>query len=231
MLDNLIHFDQQLFLFLNGSESVYLDNVFLAITSTRTWIPLAAVLLYVLFRNQNWRQALIFIVCFALVILIADRFSSGVCKPLFHRFRPSHEPMLEGLVDLVNNKRGGTYGFFSSHAANMFGVVTFVGSIIRSRRLTACLLLMAILSSYSRIYLGFHYPGDILVGVLWGVVTGLCCYRLYNYLCARFIPSDQPTTHLEGTTATGFRLADINLLVATFILTILAILVAAAIPM
>lgn len=225
-MDELIHFDQQLFLMLNGSESTFLDNIFLAVTATRTWIPLGAMLLFVLFRNTLWRQALLFAACFALVIFIADRFSSGVCKPYFHRFRPSHEPVLEGLVDLVNNKRGGRYGFFSSHAANMFGVITFVCRYIRHRLFMFSMLTMALLSCYSRIYLGFHYPGDILVGAIFGIATGLACYALFCVLCRRFLPATGSST--PYVTANSFRSTDMNILVATFWLTMVVVVVSAA---
>ncbi len=196
-MDELIHYDQQLLLALNGSESTFLDQVFLMITKTGTWIPLLLVLLYVLLKNRSWREVLLFVVCLALVILIADRFSSGLCKPLFHRFRPSHEPVLEGLVDLVNDRRGGLYGFISSHAANTFGACTFIAMYLRRRSVTLTLILWACLSSYSRIYLGLHYPGDILAGALFGVFTGLLMYRVMSWASARWLASlrsEQPIT-------------------------------------
>ena len=110
-MEELIRIDQQLLLTLNGSDSVFLDHFFTMVTKTGTWIPLLLILLYVLLKNRPWREVLFFVVALALVILVADRFSSGLCKPLFERFRPSHEPALEGLVDLVDDRRGGLYGF------------------------------------------------------------------------------------------------------------------------
>ena len=185
MLDQLIHIDQQLLLALNGSDCTWLDNVMLSITGTITWIPLILVMLYVLLKNRPWREVLLFVVCLALVILITDRFSSGFCKPFFHRFRPSHEPALVGLVDLVGNHRGGLYGFISSHAANTFGAFAFIALYFRRRAVTWTVLLWACLSSYSRIYLGLHYPGDILFGALWGLLTGTVFYYLFQSLSRR----------------------------------------------
>lgn len=183
------HLDQQILLLLNGSQSTFLDNCFLLITRTSTWIPLFLVLLFIVFRalakfqvsrSQAWVLGILFIIACALVIVICDQTASTICKPLFSRPRPSHEPALLGLVDLVNGRRGGAYGFFSSHAANTFGLATFVALTLRNRIISFTLYIWAILSSYSRIYLGLHYPGDILVGLLFGVVVGFIIYLLFD---------------------------------------------------
>ena len=200
MPSSLLYTDQHLLLALNGSDSTWLDNVMLTITSTTTWIPLILVLLYVLFKNRHWREVLLFIVCLALVILITDRFSSGFCKPFFHRLRPSHEPALEGLVDLVGDRRGGLYGFISSHAANTFGAWMFISLYFRRRSVTWTVLLWACLSSYSRIYLGLHYPGDIFCGALWGVFTGGIVYLLLIFLHRHFFSSSS----IPPSVAAGF---------------------------
>ena len=159
----------------------------LSITSTTTWIPLILVLLYVLFKNRHWREVLLFIACLALIILITDRFSSGFCKPFFHRLRPSHEPALEGLVDLVNDRRGGLYGFISSHAANTFGAWAFIALYFRRHSVTWTVFFWAALCSYSRIYLGLHYPGDILCGALFGLCIGVLVYLLFSFLHRRLL--------------------------------------------
>ena len=228
-MDELIRYDQQLLLTLNGSDSTYLDNFFMLVTRTGTWIPLALVLLYVLLWNRPWREVLLFLLCFALVILIADRFSSGFCKPFFHRLRPSHEPLLEGLVDLVEGRRGGLYGFISSHAANTFGVWAFISLYFRRFSITAPFFLWASLLSYSRIYLGLHYPGDILAGALFGILVGVLSYLLLLWMCARWscplLPDwpEAPTLIGYYSNPRGIEPFDVRLLCGTFFLTLLVI--------
>ena len=195
-MNDLIRLDQQLLLAMNGSDSAWLDQVMLYVTRTSTWIPLMVVLLIVLLRNRSWREVLLFVVFLSLVILLCDQFASTLCKPLFQRFRPSHEPALEQLVDLVGDRRGGLYGFISSHAANTFGAFAFISLYLRRTAVTTlqvlpavvAVLLWACLSSYSRIYLGLHYPGDILCGALAGLLIGYLLFRLLTVV-ARWLSS------------------------------------------
>ena len=209
----MIELDQQLLLLLNGCGNPVLDQIMWTVTKTATWLPMAAALIYVVWRNNSWREVLMIVLGVALVILLADRVSSGVCKPLFHRFRPSHEPALEGMVQLVHDYRGGMYGFISSHAANTFGVATFISLIVRLRRMTLTVISWACLSSYSRIYLGVHYPGDILAGALWGILVGYGCYRLFVLASERL-----QLQHLRH-----YRTTDINLFATLFCATVIII--------
>lgn len=223
-MDELIRFDQQLLLALNGSDSVWLDQVMLYVTRTTTWIPLFVALLVVLLRLRLWREVLMVVVCLALVILLCDQFASSLCKPLFERYRPSHEPQLLGLVDLVGGRRGGLYGFISSHAANTFGVFMFTTLYLRRTLTSRWLLILssvtvflwACLSSYSRIYLGLHYPGDIFFGILAGLFFGWFIYRLFTS-ASRFLY--QPRT----LPVLGLRELSPLLLPITFLLTLLSI--------
>lgn len=214
----LIHYDQQLLLKLNGSDSLFWDGFMMTVTRTGTWIPLALVLFYVLIKNNNMRNVLFIVLMIALSITLADQFASTFCKPYFKRFRPSNDPLLMGQVDLVNNYRGGLYGFISSHAANTFAVFVYVSLLIRNRMLTVTLFLWAALCSYSRIYLGVHYPGDILAGALTGISVGALlayCTRLFqrrsgdtrSYISSQYTP-------------TGYLQGDVHLLLLIFYLTL-----------
>ncbi len=181
-IQQLIAYDKEILLALNGSESLFWDNFMRIFTGTIIWIPLAVVLLYVIIRNYSWKETLLIVGMLGLAILLADRISSGFFKPYFQRFRPTQDPEIMYLVDIVNGYRGGRFGFISSHAANSFGIVTFIALLLKKRNLTFALLIWALLNCYSRIYLGVHYLGDILCGILCGVLCGLLVYLLYRYL-------------------------------------------------
>lgn len=184
-MDHLLELDRDVFLFLNRLNTPWLDSVMPWITRTESWIPLYLVLLYLVireFRKDSWA----ILVGIALTIVIADQVTSNLMKPFFERLRPSHDPTLEGLVHIVNGYRGGLYGFASGHAANTFGVTTFLVSVLSRYRWMSWLFLWAGLMTYSRIYLGVHYPGDILVGAIVGITGALLSLRLTRYLLERF---------------------------------------------
>ena len=172
MLESLVHLDQQLLLLLNGSDSVYWDGFWVSITRVATWIFFYLFLLLVLLRSYDYRRVGLIVLMVGVAILLADQGASGICKPLVQRFRPSHEPALAGLVDLVDGRRGGLYGFFSSHAANTASVAVFVSLLARRRVCYAVLATWVLLNCWTRVYLGVHYVGDLLCGLLCGVLVG-----------------------------------------------------------
>lgn len=178
--------DQQLFLFLNGLHADWLDSVMVAVTEMWPWIPLYALLLYMVFKQYGKRGWWV-LLAVALVILCTDQLSAHVCKPLFHRLRPCFNPELEGLVHLPKGLPGGKYGFVSSHAANTFGVAAFLTPVLRKqwRWIGWVLYVWAFISSYSRIYVGVHYPGDILAGATLGILIGLIIWKLLCVILKR----------------------------------------------
>ena len=222
-IQQLIGFDQELLLKLNGSNSLFWDGFMWLSTNMLTWIPFAVVLLYVIFKNNKIKEALIIIALLGVVIALADQISSGICKPLFARFRPTQDPELMYQIDIVNGYRGGIYGFISSHAANTFGVAVFLTIIFKSGSLAIILFIWAILNAFSRIYLGVHYPGDILFGTLVGVGAGILIYIIYRKLQNTLLK--QANFISNQYTSSGYLISDIRLIKTVFYLTLFYVIV------
>jgi len=179
-MEEIIHFDKQLLLMVNGSDSVFLDYIVLTLTNAKTWIPLYLGMFYVVWRNNRTaREIGLILGAAALCYLLAGAVDDGIVKPLVARWRPTHDPEIGHLVDVVNGYRGGNYGFFSAHAANTFCIAMFFSLLFRNRLFTCFIVGWSLINCWTRLYLGVHYPGDITVGLLWGGAVGYCVYRLY----------------------------------------------------
>jgi undecaprenyl-diphosphatase len=178
MIDWLIELDQKMFLALNGAGHPHLDSLMLFLSAKLVWIPLYLLLIFGLYKHFGmdfWKPFLLVI----LAVACADLLTSWLMKPYFARLRPCREPMLDGLVTLVGSC-GGKFGFASSHAANTFALAVFFLGHLRNKW-TWYLLGWAVLVSYSRIYLGVHYPGDVLTGALIGGVFGWVASRFSRW--------------------------------------------------
>ena len=180
MLEQFLEYDKWLLLQINGSNSTFWDQFMWIYTGRLIWLPLALSLCYVYCRKCLLEAILILLVS-AIVATLTDQISTSFFKPFFARFRPTQDPELLGLIDIVNNYRGGKYGFISSHAANAVGMLTFTSLVFRRKIYTISMVIWALLNCYTRIYLGVHYPGDILGGSFLGLVVGIIGYQLYTF--------------------------------------------------
>ena len=178
--------DSDLFLFLNGLHTDWLDKVMIAITQMWGWAPLYLLLIYWTVKQYGKRCWWIFLTI-GIVVLCSDQLSAHVCKPLFQRLRPCYNPDFQDLIYLPKGMAGGRYGFVSSHAANTFAVAAFLTAALHKnyKWIGIVLYLWAFISSYSRIYLGFHYPGDILCGALLGILIGLILWKVFQLIVVR----------------------------------------------
>jgi undecaprenyl-diphosphatase len=184
-LNSLISNDQELFLWLNGLHAPWADTLMFWITYKVTWIPMYAVLVMITARATG-RQSIAILVTVIAAVVLADQVTSGLMKPYFARFRPCHEPLLAGLVHEVGNC-GGSFGFASSHASTSFALATVWFVLLKNKvKHMWLLLLWPCLYSYSRVYVGVHYPGDIMVGAMVGVTAGLICIRLHNTFIEKY---------------------------------------------
>jgi len=146
-------------------------------SETMVWIPAYLIFLIILIRNKK-EQSILLILAFALLIVFTDQIASGVFKPLIGRLRPTHDSELANLVHVVKSYRGGLHGFFSSHAANVFAFAGLSLLLVRNWAYSLTILLWASLISYSRVYLGVHFPLDILSGAVFGFLSSIGFYYL-----------------------------------------------------
>ena len=171
--------DQQLLLFLNSIHSPFFDQVMHAISGKLIWVPLY--LAIVIYLGVKYKRKFLIILLFIIVAATLTDQISVIIKNAVHRLRPCHEPALDGLVHLFKGQCGGLYSFVSSHAANSFDVALLSLLFIKKRWFSISILLWASVVCYSRIYLGVHYPGDVICGAIQGALIGWSIYSLYIF--------------------------------------------------
>ena len=166
----MVELDQKIFLFLNSFHSPFFDEVMWILSLKAVWIPLYLAIIWMVFRRYG-KRVWIPLILVPVLVLIDDR-GSSIIKNLIARPRPCHEPALAGMVYTVKGYCGGMFGFVSGHAANSFGIATYTALLLRQRWYSWSIFIWAVLVSYSRIYLGVHYPGDIIGGAILGLLAG-----------------------------------------------------------
>lgn len=187
MLETLKSLDTDLFLFLNGMHNDLLDVVMSWISNEFVWTPFYAFLLFLVYKKYS-KQTLLVILLAPVLITLSDQLSVHLFKNVFLRYRPCHNLNLQNLVHIVNGHCGGQYGFVSSHASNTFALAVFLIIVLNKtyKHFGWLILLWAAIVSYSRIYLGVHYPADVFCGAVFGALLGFLLGKLFFILQKRF---------------------------------------------
>lgn len=174
LLAQIIELDKALLLGINHfSGRVWLDQAMLLLSAKWVWIPLYAFVFWRLYSQLSTSQLLYAVIAFVALLVITDQGSVQFFKEVFHRYRPCHNPSLKDEIELISGKCGGTYGFVSSHASNVFGFSYLTFSILKTNtKWWGLVFVWAFLVSVSRIYLSVHYPSDVLCGAIYGLTVG-----------------------------------------------------------
>lgn len=190
ILQELTDIDTALLLAINGLHNNFWDDFMAAYSGKLIWIPFYATIFYIICRNFSWKTTLMCVVAIALTITFADQICSSLIRPCVERMRPSNlmNPISE-YIHIVDGHRGGRYGFPSCHAANTFGLAFFISFLFRKPGLTAYMMGWALITCYSRMYLGVHYPGDLIAGAAVGCIGATLMYRLFAWASGYKRPS------------------------------------------
>lgn len=218
--------DFQVLQWFNGSNNVILDQLAVVLTSGVTWIPLYVVLFIVVMRNNETMSQIALVVGSAfLCILFADGFADGIIKPLAERWRPSNDPLVKYSVQVVDNLRMKDYSFCSAHAANTMSLAVFFTLLIRSRMITITMVTWSLVNCWTRLYLGVHYPLDVLTGIVLGGVVGFLVYLFYHRMYRRISPEIKYISNQY--TSTGYDHDDIDMIMTVLMVVLVYVVIRA----
>lgn len=211
--------DMQVLSLFNGSDNIMLDQMVQILTSGLTWIPLYVMLFFVVMRNNETMGQIALVVGSAIFcVLFADGLVDGIIKQLAERWRPSNDPTFKYMVQVVDDIRLKGYSFCSAHAANTMSLAVFFSLLIRSKMLTITLVIWSLINCWTRLYLGVHYPSDILCGMIIGIVVGILVYIIYYKIYLRISPKINYISNQY--TSTGYDHDDIDKAMVILMLTL-----------
>lgn len=211
--------DMQVLSLFNGSDNIMLDQMVQILTSGLTWIPLYVMLFFVVMRNNETMGQIALVVGSAIFcVLFADGLVDGIIKQLAERWRPSNDPTFKYMVQVVDDIRPKGYSFCSAHATNTMSLAVFFSLLIRSKMLTITLVIWSLINCWTRLYLGVHYPSDILCGMIIGIIVGILVYLLYYKIYLRISPKINYISNQY--TSTGYDHDDIDKAMVILMLTL-----------
>lgn len=211
--------DMQVLSLFNGSDNIMLDQMVQILTSGLTWIPLYVMLFFVVIRNNETMGQIALVVGSAIFcVLLADGLVDGIIKQLAERWRPSNDPTFKYMVQVVDDIRLKGYSFCSAHAANTMSLAVFFSLLVRSKLLTITLVTWSLINCWTRLYLGVHYPSDILCGMMIGIIVGILVYLLYYKIYLRISPKINYISNQY--TSTGYDHDDIDKVMVILMLTL-----------
>lgn len=209
--------DRELLSFFNGSNSLFMDGLSASLTQGYMWIPLyIALLLLVIKNNETMGQILLTIGCVAFCVLLSEGCADFLAKPLVGRLRPSVDPLVKYSVDIVDGYRSDGFSFFSAHSSNTMSVAIFFVLLVRDRVFTCFMLFWSLTNCWTRLYLGVHYPSDVFVGIMCGIICGICGYVLYIKAYKRIGTSQHFISSQYS--KTGYSFPDIDVVICILLL-------------
>lgn len=212
--------DLALLHFFNGSQSAIFDQFILTLTNGLTWIPLyIALFVMVLKNNESMSQIFIIVGCCAMGVIFSAGVDDLLVKPLVGRPRPAQDLAIKYTIDTALGYRESGFSFFSAHAANTFTLAIYMIFLVRNRAFTIAMVLWSLLNCYTRLYLGVHYPSDVLCGLLFGTAVGSIAYWIHLRLYYKVTPHFRYVS--EAYTKTGYSIGDIDMVIATLVLTLI----------
>lgn len=212
--------DMQVLSLFNGSDNIMLDQMVQILTSGLTWIPLYVMLFFVVMRNNETMGQIALVVGSAIFcVLFADGLVDGIIKQLAERWRPSNDPTFKYMVQVVDDIRLKGYSFCSAHAANTMSLAVFFSLLVRSKLLTITLVTWSLINCWTRLYLGVHYPSDILCGMMIGIIVGILVYLLYYKIYLRISPKINYISNQY--TSTGYDHDDIDKVMVILMFTLI----------
>ncbi len=221
---SLLDMDMSVLQFFNGGGNLLMDQIVWVLTSGFTWIPLYLALFYIVIRNNETMSQIGLVVFSAfLCVFFADGIVDGIIKPLVARWRPSNDPVIKYTIHVVNNMRLKDFGFCSAHAANTMSLAVFFSLLIRSKLMTITMVVWSLVNCWTRLYLGVHYPSDILCGLLLGAVIGGLVYILYYKLYYKISPKIKYISNQY--TSTGYDHDDLDLVLSVLMFILLYVII------